>query len=323
MVSQSFILVVCAKPPCHSCRTFQEGFLSERLLVFTDHQTSFYCPTSSWTECLGNPDPIAAHQVHSTLFDGNDYLTSSYWNWNHFASILEDYSARQITKETDTLDAILGVIKHIQRSQPVTRHLRGLPFFKTSGMTHKVVLIDSIEEMVTAALSWQSCEDKTSSPRRLHTFPSWTWAGWSGEVSFWIRSIREARHQSFLRNVRLESASAQVVASSILYNDNTQHQLDTVTLIQFEAPTVPFASFSITEPDLIGTDLAASNLAEGYQFKVAGRTLFRNRHPDIFTFESLIENVQIGIWSCFMLCAGRYSKEDEDEERVRFVLVVR
>jgi hypothetical protein len=108
--------------------------------------------------------------------------------------------------------------------------------------------------------------------------------------------------------------------SSTLYKDNIQHELDTVTLIQFEAPMIPAASFSIIE-DQSGFDNYTN--AEGLKFKFAGRALFRYRYPDIYTFDQLIENVRKGIWSCFMLCAGRYTKEGPDVLYSRFVLVVR
>jgi hypothetical protein len=250
-------------------------------------------------------------------------LKSLSWNWNHFASILEMYSARQITKEADTLNAFLGVMSHIQRSQPTTQLLRGLPFFQTCGETSRVVLIDSLEELITAALSWHSCEDKFNSPQRQPTFPSWTWAGWSGEAEFWIRSIREARHQSFLRHARLESSSGQVVVSSALYKENIQYELNTVTLIQFEAPMIPAAIFSIQEDQMVDTDSHDSGRAEDFKFRVAGRPLARDRYPDIYTFHQLIENIRKRIWSCFMLCAGRFSLEGLDVEYSRFVLVVR
>jgi hypothetical protein len=207
------------------------------------------------------------------------------------------YSTRQITKEADTLDAFLGVMNHIRRSRPTTQLLRGLPFFKTSRETSRVTLIESFEELVTAALSWNTCDDEFNSPQRQSTFPSWTWAGWSGEAEFFIRSIREARHHSFLRNARLESCSGQIVLSSELYEVNIQHELDTVTLIQFEAPMIPAASFSIIEDQLADTGSDNSSYAEGLKFRVAGRRLYRDRYPDIYTFDQLIENVRKGIWS--------------------------
>lgn len=326
--AEHYNFVISTDVTCRICRTFQEGFLSKRVLVFTDHQTSFYCSSSAWMEGLGNPDPNAAHQVDRDRFPVNlfesstTYLTSPSWNWNHYASYLEKYSTRQITKEADTLDAFLGVRNHIRRSRPTTQLLRGLPFFKTSGDISKITRIDSFEELVTAALSWCTRVDERNLPRRQSTFPSWTWAGWSEGAEFWLRSIREPRHQTFLRHAQLESSSGEIVVSSTLYKDNIQHKLDTVTLIQFEAPMIPAASFSITEDQLDDSDSDISN-AEGFNFRVAGRMLFRNKYAENYTYDQLIENVNKGIWSCFMLCAGRCSKEGPEEDYSKFVLVVR
>jgi hypothetical protein len=285
---------------------------------------SFFCSASSWIEGLGNPDPNPAHRVDgerhpSNPFDSATYLTSPFWSWNHFIDILEMYSARQITREADTLDAFLGVISHIRRSRPTTQLLCGLPFFEISS---KFTVIDSFEGLVTAAISWYTREDVPELPQRQSTFPSWTWAGWSGRVEFWKHTIYEARHQSFLRHAQLESSSGQVVMSSTLYKDDIQHKLDTVTLIQFEVPMVPTTSFSITDDQPESDDCSD---AEGLKFKVTGRMLFRYRYPDIYTFDHLSKNVRKGIWSCFMLVNGRCTKEEEGPDVLysRFVLVVR
>lgn len=281
---------------------------------------SFNCSAGYWIEGLGNPDPSSAHQVDGdsnpvNLFGTIRFLTSPKWNWNHFTSILEMYSTRQITKEADTLDAFLGVINHIRRSQPTTQLLRGLPFFKTSGERSKVTLIDSLEELVAAALSWHSSLYADKLSQRLSTFPSWTWAGWSGGTQFWVHYIAEARIQFLLRHAQLESSSGQIVVSSTLYKGNIQHELDTVTLIQFEAPMIPAISFSITEDRLINFNRL--------KFTVAGRPIRRNINTDIHPLDQCIENVRKGTWSCLILCTRRCSGEGRDEMHSEFVLVVR
>jgi hypothetical protein len=325
------------------CRTFQEDSLSKRLLVFTDHQMSFYCLAHTWIEGLGlgfgyaeadSDKQTDTDRYRANLFGSVERITSPIWNWNHLAHILEMYSARQVTKETDTLDALLGVVKHIQRSPPSTQLLRGLPFCRFPEKTSRVTFIDFFEELVTASISWHlNFEDEAhfpKQPQRKFTFPSLTWAGWSGEAEFWIRSIHESRHRPFLRNAQLESSSGQVVVSSALYKDQIQEQLDTVTLIQFEEPVIPAASFSILEGQIFVPYSDCRSYSELLKLKVAGRLigLSRNRYPHIDTADQFIENLRKGIWSCLMLCAGRCSKrqdeeEDEDEQYSRYVLVVR
>jgi hypothetical protein len=253
-------------------------------------------------------------------FGSNNVLTSRLRNWDNLASILEKYSARQITKEVDTLDAILGVIKHIQSLRPTVQLLRGLPFFKILAQTSENWFMESFEEVLTAALSWNLCGDEVNSPQRQLTFHSWTWAGWSGEADFFVRKVSETRHRSF---IRLESVSGEIVASSALWKDNMQHELDTVTLIQFEAREIPAARFAIVEDQVLDSASDAGTIMEEDNFRVAGRPPVRSRYPDIYTLDQLLENVRKGIWSCFLLCAGRDNWKRKEEIYANFVLVAR
>jgi hypothetical protein len=102
------------------------------------------------------------------------------------------------------------------------------------------------------------------------------------------------------------------------FNKNiTQQELDTVTLIQFEAPMIPLDSFSIAKDQFIVTEPDHSSFAESLNFKVAGRTVYRTKHLGMFTFDQLIENIHKLKWSCSILRAGR------DWCTSKFVLVVR
>jgi hypothetical protein len=120
--------------------------------------------------------------------------------------------------------------------------------------------------------------------------------------------------------VNLESSPAYMVVPSALYKDGIQHELDTVTLIQFEAPEIPAASFSITENKWFNS----LSDTEEYDFKVAGRRLSRNRYSGIYTFDQLIENVRKRKWSCFILGAGNVGIDlRPGKTELRFVLVTR
>jgi hypothetical protein len=217
------------------------------------------------------------------------------------AHLFESYSTRQLTNEADTLDAFLGVMNYIRQLRTNAGSLCGLPVLKTSGdMTH-ITLIDSLEGIITAALSWHSGEDNNNSHERQHLIPFWTWTGWTGRAKFWVRSIREGRHEPFIRQVQLETSSSNTVASSALYRDNTvnQSELDTVTLIQFETPMVPDGSFTIMEEQFIDSDSNDTiGEVEALKFRVCGRPSFCNRILDIYTFDELIENIRTGTWSC-------------------------
>ncbi|KAF2850240.1 HET-domain-containing protein [Plenodomus tracheiphilus IPT5] len=290
--------------------TLQEGLVSKRMLVFTEHQTSFYCSTGAWEEGFGDPDPKAAHKVLKRhIFHGQTILQSPGWTWTDFVDILETYSARQITKEVDTLDAFRGVFNHIRRSQPMTQLLRGLPFFKSS--SENGPWIDSFEKIVTAALSWYPCDDKVTAAQRRPMFPSWTWAGWSGRVEFGFKDIFGRETQYFVRLVQLESSSGQIVVSDELYRDDMQHVLDTVTLIQFEAPIIPADSFFSTKDHLVNTHSDDGSQNKIHEIGFAGQLWFVLDHNGSDITDQFIVNVRKGIWSCFMLCAQGRGIESE------------
>jgi hypothetical protein len=91
--------------------------------------------------------------------------------------------------------------------------------------------------------------------------------------------------------------------SSALYRENIQRELDTVTLIEFKALMVPAADFSITkiQPADLGND------GPGFELRVQGRRQFPKGFSQPCTSDELIliENIRIGIWSCFILCGER------------------
>lgn len=282
------------------CRTFQEGALSKRLLVFTEHQTSFYCQTGFWMEELADPDPGVSHQSESDhhydgLFDDLVRLMSSVWSWERFAGILQSYNERQTTNEGDTLVAFGGVLNQVRRSHPTTNLLCGLPLCPTGEKVAGFQLIDSLEDSLSAALSWRYRDKTSGSLKRRSRFPSWTWAGWKdGAGMNWFYRALRFGHRSTLRHVHLESSSGRVVMPSALYQEHDlQQELDTVTLIQFEAPTISAASVS-------AEDILPSVPAQFWHH--------------------LIENEHKGMWSCLVLSAGRWGEGSLND--VTFVLVV-
>jgi hypothetical protein len=271
-------------------RTFQEGLLSKRLLVFTDYQMSFYCSVSAWTEGFRHTDIDAAAQLsraptRAHLFDRCAVrLTVAKWSWMEFADMLRMYSERQISKVADTLDAFVGVMNHIRQFHPDARIFQGLPFLR---------LMESFESLIAAALCWDSGYE-LNAPERQHMFPSWTWAGWTGTADFSNSSFGNGlRGLPLLRHVRMESSSGYIVGSSASHGINApdQDKLDTVTLIQFEAPAIPAASFV--------------SIAKGVG--AGGRPIRRVCLPKNHTLDQLFENVQAGIWSCLPLSLEKWN----------------
>lgn len=306
-------------------RKFQEGLLSTRLLMFTEHQTLFYYVSSRWEEGRGtiDSDSILQHQTNAHhdfegFYDSIAPLRSSEWDWKELPNLLNHYSKRKITKKADTLDAFLGIMNHLRRSRPTAHHLCGLPFFKQPGKQSITSQWDLLEGTVTAALAWHAPAwhapefFSSSCHERRSTFPSWTWAGWSGPVTFWRATINDRIFRSCLRHTHLESTSGKLVMSSTLHEESVQRELDTVTLIQFEVHEIPSISFSVTHD---GLEISGFLVTEPQLTHVDSNTASINA----WCRDHLHEGVCRGIWSCLTLCCGLHHGEMYESI---FVLVV-
>jgi hypothetical protein len=148
---------------------YQEEELATRALVFTANQVYFSCPMFAYAEDIepaSDPDiTLVGHQRHNKIIDpavtGADpvvaYLTS-----------VEAFTARNLSFASDSLRAHAG-------AEAVLSQLLGSPLYE--GLPACIFDV---------ALLWQP---KVKVSRRDH-FPSWSWAGWEGQVhwlgdTFW------------------------------------------------------------------------------------------------------------------------------------------
>lgn len=178
--------------------TFQEGLLSRRRLIFTEHQAWFECHEGSWMEALGglehlkHPEgQLASKKIGRSL---NPWLRSFYQtlpSWEcagddkhtprlrQLSMIIQEYSKRNLTFDMDSLNALAGAYRYFRDSDPPLAHVFGIPFIPSlmsPGGRERA------EKYMFYFLSW--LHHKYTAPRRRHHFPSWTWAGWAGHVGF-------------------------------------------------------------------------------------------------------------------------------------------
>jgi hypothetical protein len=152
--------------------TFQEGYLSNRRLLFSDSQVSFACSKICCVESVRQSPRI--RDGNSGLFqDIKQVLGMSTRNEDRVARMLEEYVARKMTYDTDILNACRGVLNSICLS-----HIHGTPLeMDASGKIH-------------ARLLWQLAPRKGQSDwthipsRRRAGFPSWSWTGWKNHIKF-------------------------------------------------------------------------------------------------------------------------------------------
>ncbi|KAI8723103.1 NACHT domain-containing protein [Fusarium sp. LHS14.1] len=173
--------------------TFQEGVLSRRRLIFTEHEVSYECQCMVARECVEVPQRV--HRISATKYSIHDesaLFSQQSGDSDHGASCsiwsqIEEYTERHLTHDYDILNAMLGVMEVAAERKDPVYHLCGVPidlgsFSETGGLT--------LLERFLAGLCWS-----VSSGTRREGFPSWSWTGWKGRahrpnlLSDWFKSV--------------------------------------------------------------------------------------------------------------------------------------
>jgi Heterokaryon incompatibility protein (HET) len=174
--------------------TCQEKLLSTLLLIFTHHQTFFKCSVEDWSEDIVACDSSIGvrMRLHRNVRKIKDvYVVYGRPILEQCASALCDYTSRDLTNESDALNAFEGVMATLShRSLP----FRGGELVK--GIFHQYGDGDQQDEQgsltrwmwglpevdFVPALLWgtNGCPVKKSRP----SFPSWSWTGWKLQVQY-------------------------------------------------------------------------------------------------------------------------------------------
>ena len=150
---------------------FQEGWFSSRCLCFTEEEVFFWCNNRIRFETADDSDRVSGFSFDE---DGTRrkppmhlQLTQN-WDFSIYADLISMYRLRDLTFETDVLNAFQGVLSYLSERHTM-RFAVGLPY----------------NEDFARALSWEFWGFGLMTERtRLEEFPSWSWAGWTGEVGY-------------------------------------------------------------------------------------------------------------------------------------------
>ncbi|RSM07160.1 hypothetical protein CDV31_008712 [Fusarium ambrosium] len=156
--------------------TFQEGVLSRRRLIFTEHEVSYECRGMVARECVELPERI--HRIAATRYpiheDARVFSRRGHGRGPSIWTQISEYTERHLTHDYDILNAMLGIFEVAAERKTPVYHLCGVPiirrrFNNTDGQT-------LLEAFVTG-LCW-----KVDSGTRREGFPSWSWTGWKGRA---------------------------------------------------------------------------------------------------------------------------------------------
>jgi len=176
--------------------TYQEGILSRRRLVFTEHEVYFECMAMHCRESWDmNLHELHSHGrfrffIHAGLFSGSTAKMSKvprsrFRNLENFRNMIAAFSTKVFSKdygEKDSLRALAGVVNDFETRESPVFQWWGIPFLHAPDNP-----LESIKTFVMSLL-WRhhptNLSLKSNRPQRRSNFPSWSWAGWAGAVKF-------------------------------------------------------------------------------------------------------------------------------------------
>lgn len=183
--------------------TYQEAVFPKRRLYFTEHQVVFECNTTHFSEVFQHPPHVKVHQhqhrdsifVSTDVGEYDDPVIQRYAISSH----IKAFSSRNLTYEEDALNAIQGVFQQMQRFEQPIMQFYGLPILKSCVFRLDPLRRDGevefsndpsnlgVNGVLASALYWYHEPVSTEGMRaikRRRFFPSWTWLGWTGQVSW-------------------------------------------------------------------------------------------------------------------------------------------
>ncbi len=191
--------------------TYQEGVLARRRIVFTEGQVYWECASMVTWEAVHLPLELLHTKnklrmsscVAVGLFGGKP----PGW-YNHqskglgekktllqVAEHIQNFSRRNLKFSTDSLLAMQGILRNYSDSNPRLTFLHGLPILSgkipgVQGPGHA-----RLASFAVALTSWAHT-DNSCQAQRLPHLPSWTWAGWKGEITWSIiKGIRSFSYE--------------------------------------------------------------------------------------------------------------------------------
>jgi hypothetical protein len=171
---------------------FQEGFLSEKRLIFTDEEVAFICNEDARKE-TENRSPLMQKFERNSLGHLGHCLSQGEVGILGAQVVIQEYTRRNLTYDGDALNAVVGALNTFSDGAVPTYHIWGVPFgLPTRDVRLAYNPLEQPDEnrppvhdgsknpnevrIVTAWFHTSPC------PRRAG-FPSWSPLGWKGEVS--------------------------------------------------------------------------------------------------------------------------------------------
>ncbi|KAE9372755.1 hypothetical protein N431DRAFT_536716, partial [Stipitochalara longipes BDJ] len=167
--------------------TYQEGLSSKRRLIFTDHQIFYECNGMHCAEALVLPlDKLHVKSKRSFKAciprAAFPHKTPGMKPWE-FMFYVAEFNKRSLTYPDDALNAMQGIFNSFSNGKRPLYQFIGVPIPPAEAKFRNYTSYERTnrnpEECFLIGLSWYHVKPS----RRRQNFPSWSWAGWFGEIS--------------------------------------------------------------------------------------------------------------------------------------------
>jgi hypothetical protein len=176
--------------------TLQEKLLSKRMLIFNGGHVSFHCrhgvlredmpachagngpPQIPWASLPEHGGGASAPAIRRA-WDGTPVILRSGF-FSEYAALLGQYTSREMTNSRDSLSAVLGLLKVLERMAGGTRGAIAGPDAERESTGRGHSLYGLPERFLDLALLWQppAAEGVYLTKRAHDHLPSWSWTGW-------------------------------------------------------------------------------------------------------------------------------------------------
>ena len=147
--------------------TLQEAVMSQRLLCFGESGLTLWSREELFHDYITFDTSEKRWPMKSTRSGGSsppfsfEFTPSDSWGFDTYVRLVKDYTRRKLSVASDASRAIASLLTRIS-SDTGTNFIFGLP-----------------AQDIVQALLWEG-----SQLRRNGEFPSWSWLGWQGDISY-------------------------------------------------------------------------------------------------------------------------------------------
>lgn len=184
--------------------TYQEGLIPNRRLLFTESQIYFQC--SQMHCCEGFAHPFKTDEltdmILETLGSSMQIFPSQTVGMGagEIFGRIEEYLRRDLSYDTDILNAFIGILQQGRLSSKPICHMWGLPWaigpidnsYKEESFLKALMWIPR-SMLYQSGTGWHTLPGMRDMKRRPE-FPSWTWAAWQGIRGIYESYKEEAEH---------------------------------------------------------------------------------------------------------------------------------